>query len=240
MFRTDTVRILPCGGSLRLDRMRSDGILSPDELAYCRSEDIPVAYDPMQCGWVLAEVTDDLYPNEVLDRAHPRTPRARPDVALHLHMRPWQRSDAARLTRLLDDPLMWATMPEPYPDPLTRDMAASLIDIANHGDHHSVQAVLFDDLPIGQVRVLHSPARQSLGFAEISYWIGRDYWGQGFASAAVSAFVKQTLAEDRALVGLVAQVQPGNLASMRVLEKAGFMLDAHQAQSDWLVLRRTR
>lgn len=41
-------------------RLRSDGVLTPDELAYCRQNAIATAYDPVQFGWVPAHVVDDI------------------------------------------------------------------------------------------------------------------------------------------------------------------------------------
>lgn len=239
MFRTEKTLTLPCGRPFRLDRLRSDGILGRDELDFCKANGIPVAYDPVQSGWVLAQAIDDLFPNEVIDPAHPRSGRVHRDVGLHLHLRAWRPDDVPRLIALLDDPVMWDTLPEPYPDPLTPEIAAALIEISNTGDHHQVHAVLYDDVPIGQVRLLHDPRGTARGQAELSYWIGRAYWGQGFASAIVGAFVKQSLAENPALTSLVARVKPDNTASRRVLEKAGFVPDG-PAGSGWDWFRRIR
>ncbi len=49
------------------------------------------------------------------------------------------------------------------------------------------------------------------------YWVGREFWGRGIASAAVRQFLKLESARP-----LVAQVASHNLGSIRVLEKAGF------------------
>ena len=55
------------------------------------------------------------------------------------------------------------------------------------------------------------------GMREVGYWIGRDYWGRGVASAALSAFVE--LEQTRPLYAGVAK---HNAASRRVLQKCGF------------------
>jgi RimJ/RimL family protein N-acetyltransferase len=51
----------------------------------------------------------------------------------------------------------------------------------------------------------------------VGYWLGREYWGKGFASRALTLFLD--LVEHRPLW---AQVASGNRASQRVLEKCGF------------------
>jgi RimJ/RimL family protein N-acetyltransferase len=56
-----------------------------------------------------------------------------------------------------------------------------------------------------------------LGKREVGYWIGRDHWGKGVASQALSAFLQLDLARP-----LFARVATQNLGSIRVLEKCGF------------------
>ena len=55
------------------------------------------------------------------------------------------------------------------------------------------------------------------GNREVGYWVGREYWGRGVASAALAAF----LAQERRRP-LLARVAAHNPASRRVLEKCGF------------------
>jgi RimJ/RimL family protein N-acetyltransferase len=55
------------------------------------------------------------------------------------------------------------------------------------------------------------------GEREVTYWVGRSYWGKGIATNALKAF----LAVDRSRP-LYARVAADNVASRRVLEKCGF------------------
>jgi len=52
----------------------------------------------------------------------------------------------------------------------------------------------------------------------VGYWIGREHWGRGYATAALQAFLG--ILTERPLVALVAQ---SNRGSIRVLEKCGFL-----------------
>lgn len=65
------------------------------------------------------------------------------------------------------------------------------------------------------------------GRHEIGYWIGRDYWGSGVATEALSAFLE--IVVDRPLVAWVASQ---NVGSIRVLEKCGFAIAADQPSTD--------
>lgn len=65
---------------------------------------------------------------------------------------------------------------------------------------------------------------------EISYWIGRDYWGQGLASKAVALWLEEFPTPDE---GLYARVVKDHPASARVLEKNGFdVVEADRFFSD--------
>jgi len=59
------------------------------------------------------------------------------------------------------------------------------------------------------------------GEREVTYWIGRSFWGKGIATAALDAF----LAVDTSRP-LHAHVAADNVASRRVLEKCGFRVIA--------------
>ena len=52
----------------------------------------------------------------------------------------------------------------------------------------------------------------------IGYWIGREFWGRGVATAALAAFVAEV--KERPLHAFVAR---HNFGSMRVLEKCQFV-----------------
>jgi RimJ/RimL family protein N-acetyltransferase len=56
------------------------------------------------------------------------------------------------------------------------------------------------------------------GVQELGYWIGRDFWGRGIATAAVRAFLAEYAHRP-----LHASVQPDNAGSLRVLDSCGFV-----------------
>ena len=58
--------------------------------------------------------------------------------------------------------------------------------------------------------------------AEIGYWIGQPFWGQGIAAKAVWLLVDHAF-DELAMVRLYAGVFEYNIGSMRVLEKNGFL-----------------
>ncbi|MBI3160750.1 MAG: GNAT family N-acetyltransferase [Chloroflexi bacterium] len=56
------------------------------------------------------------------------------------------------------------------------------------------------------------------GEPEVSYWLGREFWGRGIASRALALFLEEFT--QRPAFGRAAA---DNLASLRVLEKCGFV-----------------
>ena len=61
----------------------------------------------------------------------------------------------------------------------------------------------------------------------LAYWIGRDWWGRGIATQALTSFLEH----DRTRP-LRARVVPHNVASIRVLEKCGFVPCGLQVEGD--------
>jgi RimJ/RimL family protein N-acetyltransferase len=68
--------------------------------------------------------------------------------------------------------------------------------------------------------------------AQIGYSIARPHWNRGFATEAVRALADFAFAAF-GLHRITASVDPRNAASCRVLEKAGFVKEAHFRQSQW-------
>lgn len=80
----------------------------------------------------------------------------------------------------------------------------------------TVRTVLVGGAAAGHVASYVDP---ELGKLEGTYWIGREYWGRGVASAALRAFLH--VVTTRPIYGRAAK---DNSASLRVLEKCGFVL----------------
>jgi [ribosomal protein S5]-alanine N-acetyltransferase len=77
---------------------------------------------------------------------------------------------------------------------------------------------------IGGIGFQEAAAHQSHA-REIGYWIKKEYWGRGIMTEAVRAVVSHAF-QNLGLSRITAAVFHGNNASMKVLEKAGFQLEA--------------
>ncbi|MDQ3007463.1 MAG: GNAT family N-acetyltransferase [Chloroflexota bacterium] len=81
-------------------------------------------------------------------------------------------------------------------------------------DSKILKAILFDSQVAGNI-----VCWESSGEWEVGYWIGKEFWGKGIATQALSLFLN--LVKTRPLYAHVAR---HNIASWRVLEKCGFKL----------------
>ena len=223
------------GRVFKVNRKRSCGTLDAVELKYCRENGIPLAYDPLQLGWVCRDVEDDIDPFMV------KPPEPEPHAAAW-HQNPgfrsWRDEDLSTFMELLGNPDVWEMLPEAFPDPLTEDIAHALITISKRQDHHAVYAVTWHGRPVGQIRLEFDRALVRRDEAEISYWFGTSFWGRGIASKTVAAFSELAFRTRPALKKLIARVHPRNQASAMVLTKCGYSLE-HRDKDGWQVFSVT-
>jgi len=130
--------------------------------------------------------------------------------------------DAARIADLINDydvARMLTRVPHPYS--LT-DAEAFLASEEAREDNFLVEHKSFG--PIGLIG-LHDPGEtgpMSLPAREMGYWLGRTFWGRGFATEAAKAML--AWARDGCGLKVVASGHyADNPASGRVLAKAGFL-----------------
>jgi RimJ/RimL family protein N-acetyltransferase len=60
---------------------------------------------------------------------------------------------------------------------------------------------------------------EQFGEPEVSYWIGKEYWGKGIATKALREFLKHITIRP-----LYARAAKDNAGSLKVLEKCGFVI----------------
>lgn len=89
------------------------------------------------------------------------------------------------------------------------------------------------DEPVGSCGIMFSNSLHSAEMeqneAEIGYWIGKPYWGQGLIPEAVMALLSRCF-DDLTLDAVWCGYYEGNTKSKRVIEKCGFRF--HHTNSD--------
>jgi RimJ/RimL family protein N-acetyltransferase len=118
---------------------------------------------------------------------------------------------------------------EQWTDPVAAHMAA--FTAPDHMDRYAFarrwSRLGADETVINRVILADGEVAGSIGSCgdpderEVTYWIGRSFWGMGIATAALESFL--TVDPSRPLH---ARVAGDNVASHRVLEKCGFRVVA--------------
>lgn len=146
-------------------------------------------------------------------------------------LRPWREADAASLAHCANDPGIAANLRDVFPSPYTRLDADFFIRdcLAREGEGQLCRAIEIGGAAVGSIGVFQGADvyRRS---AEIGYWLGRDYWGQGVMTEAVRRMCREAFAAWD-IVRIHAEVFAPNLASQAVLEKAGFIFEGTKRSS---------
>ncbi|MBX0292489.1 GNAT family N-acetyltransferase [Hymenobacter sp. HSC-4F20] len=144
-------------------------------------------------------------------------------------LRPWRPSDAAALARYANDRKIWQNLRDTFPHPYTAEDAAYFLALVadNHQDLHLAIDVAGE--AVGSIGI-HFKTDVRRRSAEIGYWLAREQWGQGLATAAVRVLSDYVLAHFD-ICRLYAVVFASNPASGRVLEKAGYEREACMKRS---------
>jgi ribosomal-protein-alanine N-acetyltransferase len=141
-----------------------------------------------------------------------------------VELRPWQWSDSKKLTHLINNRKIWDNVRDYLPHPYTYKDADLFLQ---HNVDQVVQtnfAVIRDGEITGGIGYI--PKDDVYKFtAEIGYWIGEPYWGQGLATEAIRLLVRKIREQSPLIVRVYAEVFDYNKASMRALEKNGFYLE---------------
>jgi RimJ/RimL family protein N-acetyltransferase len=98
-------------------------------------------------------------------------------------------------------------------DPTDREAFAAHWDRILADETVMVRTVLLDAQVAGYVL-----SYETSGRPEVTYWLGKAYWGRGLATRALARF----LAHENRTRPIYARVARDNAASRRVLKKCGF------------------
>jgi RimJ/RimL family protein N-acetyltransferase len=158
----------------------------------------------------------------------PEPPLANGDLAL----RPWRPQDVPAIVAACQDPEIpkWTLVPSPYSDDDARLWLAAQSAARRGGRRVELAIVDGDDRLLGSIAIARSVDGRA---GEVGYWIAREARRRRVATRAVRLLSEWAFAElELERIELLAE--PGNTASQRVAEAAGFtrerLLPAHRQQ----------
>lgn len=132
--------------------------------------------------------------------------------------------DVAPMHRIMSDPRAmryWSTLPHDGIDQ-TADWIASMIDPPHEGSDDFI--VTLDGAAIGKMGAWKLP--------DFGYLLDSAHWGRGYAGEALAAFLAHRRRIGSAF--LTADTDPRNAASIRLLQRHGFV-ETGRAARTWLI-----
>jgi RimJ/RimL family protein N-acetyltransferase len=148
-----------------------------------------------------------------------------------LLLRPFSLEDAPRVKTLAGDweiARVTANIPHPYEDGMAETWISGHSEAFEAGNSASFAVTLKKDgLLIGAIGLHFSVRNHS---AEIGYWIGVPYWGQGYCTEAARAILEYGF-EERDLNRIQARHITENPASGRVMQKLGMTPEGTMRQA---------
>lgn len=141
-----------------------------------------------------------------------------------ISLRPWSLNDLDQLISLANNAKIASNLTNAFPHPYTEEAGKNFISMSLSGDPIHIMAIDIDGIAIGAIGV-HQQADIFSRNAELGYWIGEPYWGNGWVTKAISlmtdyAFHKFDI--DR----IFARPFGSNIASQKALEKNNYILEA--------------
>ncbi len=80
------------------------------------------------------------------------------------------------------------------------------------------KVILADEVLVGNISCFKMD-----GLSSVGYWIARDHWGRGIATRALAILLEQV-----SIRPLHSRAAKTNIASIRVLERCGFMISGYK------------
>lgn len=144
-------------------------------------------------------------------------------------VRSWKMSDADTLPTYANNRKIWLNLRDRFPYPYTRRDAVDFIRFARAQRPETAFAIAVGGEAVGGIGFLLNGDVERVS-AEIGYWLGEPFWGRGIATEALVAVTRHAI-EAHGLTRLYALPFAENTASSRVLEKAGYVLEARLRRS---------
>ena len=144
-------------------------------------------------------------------------------------VRSWTNDDLASLVKYADNRKIWLNLRDRFPHPYTRRDGRDFIQLARSQRPETMFAIDIDGEAAGGIGFVPNADVERVS-AEIGYWLGEPFWGRGIGTEALVAVTGHAI-QTHHLTRVYALPYARNAASCRVLEKAGFVLEARLRRS---------
>lgn len=133
----------------------------------------------------------------------------------------WEDRHVEQLSEIADNPKIAANMADRFPSPYSIEDATHFVQQMKMLTNRTSWAIEANGFLAGGIG-LSTRAGTALHTAGLAYWLGEEFWGKGIASSTVKSIVAYAF-DQMALARIDTTVFDWNHASVRVLEKCGFL-----------------
>ncbi len=143
---------------------------------------------------------------------------------MQFKLRAWNIEDLNNLVKYANNYKIARNLSDKFPYPYTEEDGRSFINFASGESVNHIFAIELEGKACGGIG-LHPQFDIQCKNAELGYWLGEPFWGKGIMSEAIKQVVRYGFANievDR----IFARSFGTNIASQKLLEKTGFVLEA--------------
>ena len=146
-------------------------------------------------------------------------------------LRKWRIEDAESIAELANHPQIAGNLRNAFPHPYTIEDAKAFICSCMEAAEKDALffAIEVDERAVGSVTAVKQGDVYEKS-AELGYWLGKPYWGQGIMTQAIPEICRLAFSQ-LDIVRIYAEPFAHNIGSCRALEKAGFVLEGRLHKS---------
>ena len=138
-------------------------------------------------------------------------------------IRDWRPNDASSIVKYANNKKIWLNLRDAFPHPYQFSDAENFLSKVARQDPRTIFTIADNKEAIGSIGLMLGEDIHRFA-AEMGYWLAEPFWNKGIMSRAVLGFSEFAF-EKFALNRIFAEPFIENTASVRVLEKAGFVLE---------------
>jgi RimJ/RimL family protein N-acetyltransferase len=143
---------------------------------------------------------------------------------MKFQLRKWVETDLDSLVKYANNENVAKWMTNGFPHPYTHEDGKAYLSMIANDNPLKVFAIEVDDEAVGSIGIFPQADIHEKS-AEIGYWLSEAFWGQGIMVQAIQEIVAYGF-RTFDVVRIFARPFSTNMGSQRVLEKAGFTLEA--------------
>ena len=144
-------------------------------------------------------------------------------------IRSWQVKDLNSLVEHANNRNIWLNLRDGFPHPYLKRDGREFLRRMRTSRPEATFAIAVDGQAAGAIGFVLREDVDRVS-SEVGYWLGEAFWGRGITSEALAAMTQYAIAT-HGFTRLFAVPFATNTASCRVLEKAGYVLEARLCRS---------